>query len=72
LLKDIRFVGEYVGVGRDLGVSGIGERDITSRCVDMGDVVVERREEGASARKLHVSPFLSQFAHDGCLQSHWV
>jgi hypothetical protein len=38
----------------------------------MGEVeAVKRREEGASMRKLHASPFLSQFAHDGCLQSHW-
>ena len=30
------------------------------------------RDEGASCRKLQVSPFLSQFAHVGCLPSHYV
>ena len=51
-------------------MSGMGG-DTDCDCVGVEDVeVVERREEGARARKLHVSPFLSQFAHDGCLQSH--
>lgn len=30
------------------------------------------RDEGTSRRKLHVSPFLSQFAHVGCLPSHFI
>lgn len=42
-------------------------------CDDVGDVDrVERREEGASIKKLHVSPFLSQFAQLGCLTSHLI
>lgn len=32
----------------------------------------ERRDEGASMRKLQLSLFLSQFAHIGCLPSHYV
>ena len=69
----MRLVGEYAGGFRVSGVFGVGNGDVVSCCVDAGDVeVVERRDEGASMRKLHVSPFLSQFAHDGCLQSHWT
>ena len=30
----------------------------------------DSRDDGTSRRKLHVSPFFSQFAHVGCLQSH--
>jgi hypothetical protein len=30
----------------------------------------DNRDDGTSKRKLHVSPFFSQFAHVGCLQSH--
>jgi len=69
----MRLVGEYDGVFCVSGVLGIGDGDIMCCWVDAGDVeVVERRDEGASMRKLHVSPFLSQFAHEGCLQSHWA
>lgn len=68
----MRLVGEYAGGFRISGVFGVGNGDVVSCCVDAGDVeVVERRDEGASMRKLHVSPFLSQFPHDGCLQSHY-
>jgi hypothetical protein len=70
LLKAIKLVGEYAGVGWDIGVSGVGDGDTDCCSVVGGVVIVDRREEGASARKLHVSPFLSQFAHEGCLQSH--
>jgi hypothetical protein len=49
----------------------VGDGDTDCCCVVVGGVAtVDRREEGASARKLHASPFLSQFAHEGCLQSH--
>jgi hypothetical protein len=51
----------------------MGGGDTDCGWVDVGDIeIVERREEGASARKLHVSPFLSQLAHEGCLQSHYA
>jgi hypothetical protein len=72
LLKATKFVGEHAGIDNDLGVSGIGDMDALCRCIFVGDVDdVNNREEGASIRKLQLSPFLSQFAHDGCLQSHW-
>lgn len=60
-----------MGAGSDLGVSGPGDDDTGCTCLALGDFeLVRRREDGTRARKLHVSPFLSQFAHDGCRQSH--
>jgi hypothetical protein len=40
---------------------------------DLSDVdgMTESLDLGASRRKLQSNPFLSQFAHDGCLMSHY-
>jgi hypothetical protein len=52
---------------RELEASGAGDVE------NVGGLESKRpdsRDDGASKRKLHVSPFFSQFAHVGCLQSH--
>jgi hypothetical protein len=52
---------------RSLGVSGTGDFErVESLDVDGP----ESSDDGTSDKKLHVSPFLSQLAHIGCLQSH--
>lgn len=49
----------------------VGEKSLLMD--DFGDVrdITDSREVGASKRKLQSSPFLSQFAHDGCFTSHY-
>lgn len=84
MLKAMILFGERVPVGWMFENSEAGDVDITESCDEVGGVdsvgdcedsgdvdVIDRRDEGASRRKLQVSPFLSQFAHIGCLPSHY-
>lgn len=49
-----------------------GDDDNIGGLDDCGDfAVIDRCEEGASIKKLQLSPFLLQFAHTGCLPSHY-
>lgn len=48
-------------------VSEGSEAEVTGPLNDVGPV---RLDVGTSWRKLHISPFLSQFAHIGCFPSH--
>jgi hypothetical protein len=52
--------------------SDIDARETSSERGDLGKVddITESLDVGASRRKLQSKPFLSQFAHDGCLTSH--
>jgi hypothetical protein len=62
--------------GVDVGVyemSEIGDAEEPEGVADPGEpgVITESRDVGASNRKLQLRLFLSQFAQDGCLTSHY-
>jgi hypothetical protein len=68
----MRLFGEDVQAGSGSGVCGIGEVDAVIGLVDSGEVdAAVSREEGASNRKLQVSPLLLQLAQLGCWTSHY-
>jgi hypothetical protein len=65
------------------GYPPVGESEGSGSRVEAGETVsargvagdleeyAESRDAGASWRKLQSSPFLSQFAQDGCFASHY-
>jgi hypothetical protein len=53
--------------------SEVDKGETSESCGVVGDAEenTESRDVGARDRKLHSRLFLSQFAHDGCLTSHY-
>lgn len=73
LLNAVRLWGECIDCDCEIQLGDLGDVDVAESWDEVGDVDrVERSDEGASNRKLHVSPFLSQFAQLGCVTSHFI